>query len=89
MSYKNCWVIDVFPEPFAPRTMIRCLGVGEVFVEKLLLELVVRHAELSSILEDSLLTVEDESLDLMPKLLVETDRFLDFRNLVLENRDDA
>ena len=80
-------MIDVLPEPFAPRTMIRCLDFGDV--EKLLLELVVRHVELSSILEDSLLTVEDESLDLMPKLLVETDRFLDFRNLVLENRDDA
>ena len=49
----------------------------------------MRHVELSSILDDSFLTVEDESLDFMPELFVETVRFLDFRNLVLANRDDA
>ena len=53
-----------------------------------MLELVVRHVELSSILEDSVLTVEDESLDLIPKLLGEIVRFLDLRNLVLANRDE-
>ena len=69
-------MIEVFPEPLAPRTIIQYLGFGDC--KLLLSELVVLQAELSSMLDDSLLCVRDDSLDLIPELI----RLLDCR---LEN----
>ena len=76
-------MIEVFPEPFDPRTIIQYLGFGDFKLP--LSELVVLHAEPSSILDDSLLCVRDESLDLRPELPEETIRFLDLRSPDLAN----